>query len=144
MKKSFKVLAMLLALTLTIGLGAGSAKAKSIYFAGKYQRYKGIYCILSMSQYSSPEGREVGTFSLKTNGTFYDKAAGMRVYPCDTKISGTLKKTSKRNVYQCKKGKSVVTLKVYKKKVVVKVNSRAKHDYYNFSGTYKLKKRYYS
>ena len=54
MKKSFKVLAMLLALTLTIGLGAGSAKAKSIYFAGKYQRYKGIYCTLSMSQYSSP------------------------------------------------------------------------------------------
>ena len=36
MKKSFKVLAMLLALTLTIGLGAGSAKAKSIYFAGEY------------------------------------------------------------------------------------------------------------
>lgn len=107
-----------------------SKKVKSIYFAGEYEHTK-YGMSLYMNQYSSPEGKEVGNFKL---------TPGVHVY---LDIKGTLKKVA-TNKYQCKKGKSVITFKVYQNKVVIGMNKTALKDYYDYRGTYKLKERYYS
>lgn len=106
------------------------AKAKSIYFAGEYRHTK-YGLTLDMNQYSSPEGKEVGNFNL---------TPGVHVYLA---VEGVLKKAG-TNKYQCKKGKSVFTFKVYEDKVVIEMNKKALKDYLDYRGTYKLKKRYYS
>lgn len=124
MKKSFKVLAMLLALTLTIGLGAGSAKAKSIYFAGEYSKRGAM---IQLNQYSSPEGKAYGNFTVNIPH-FYNA------------YSGELIKIGK-NKYRSKKKGLVFTIK--KKKFMLKVTNKKRYDR-ELKGTYKLKKRYYS
>ena len=132
-----KITSLVLAAVLVLGclsgglLNASSASAKSIYFAGEYRRAKGAVT-LSMSQYSSPEGKLVGEFTL---------SSGAHVYLNET---GTLKKV-KTNVYKCKKqGGRTFTFYVYAKKVVVKMNKKALKGYYDYRGTYKLKNRFYS
>jgi hypothetical protein len=111
-----------------VTLNSTQSKAASIYFAGKYKHTK--YALsLKMIEYSSPEGKRVGGFELKP---------GARVYLA---VDGELYKVGK-NKYQYKEGKSIFTFKVYKKKVIVKMNKTAKKNYLDYSGTYKLKKRY--
>lgn len=128
MKRSFRILAMAMAIVLAVGLNAGSAGAKSIYFAGKYRVPNGP--VLKMNEYSSPEGKEVGNFKLDPIAHTY------------LSVKGTLKKTGTANTYVCNKKGSIFTFKVYSNKVTVKMNNKAKKNYLNFSGTYKLKQRY--
>ena len=112
--------------------------ASSIYFAGRYEKvyehedYNNYY-ILEMNQYSSPEGKIVGNFSLTASST----------YRTNSEVYGKLKKVGK-NKYVCKKGKITFKFKVYKNKVVVKQNRMTLSVPDDFSRTYKLKKRYYS
>ena len=108
----------------------GKAKTKPIYFAGKYNNEK-YDLSLYMNQYSSPEGKKVGNFKL---------TIGIRIY---LDIEGELKKV-KQNTYEFKDGKSKITFKVYKNKVLIGMNKTAHKNYYDYRGTYKLKKRYYS
>ena len=122
--KRIMSLVLAVCLLLGVGLSAKEANASSFYFAGKYtQVYAKTYLTLSMNQYSSPEGKEVGNFEIEQ----YYRGETSKV------LSGVLKKTSKENVYKC----GSVRFKVYKKKVKIK-NSES------CDGTYKLKKRYYS
>ena len=105
--------------------GATASAAKRIYFAGEY-RCKlgpGEYYVLQLNQYSSPEGKEVGNYSI----SYLYTATGSHPWG-----DGVVKKTSQKNVYRLGKMK----MKVFKKKVVIK-NGDA-------DGVYKLKKRYYS
>lgn len=142
--KKFSVLCTLLVLVLFVGcfgsviLSSNEAEAKSIYFAGKYEMKKGgdIYD-LDMSQYSSPEGKEVGNFTLTETDMPASRIGSME--------SGTLKRIGK-NKYRYKKGKLTLTFKVYKKKVKVTQKGKGSGVYRKnvFTGTYKLKKRYYS
>lgn len=128
MKKLMKFLSLvLIASIISGGLVYQRVDAKDIDFAGKYNHTKwGLY--LTMNQYSSPEGKEVGKFKLTPSTHVY------------LQVSGTLNKV-KKNVYNYKEGKAVFTFKVYKKKVSVKMNNYAKKNYYDYTGTYKLKKR---
>ena len=98
---------------------------KKNIFAGEY-RCKlgpGEYYVLQLNQYSSPEGKEVGNYSI----SYLYTATGSHPWG-----DGVVKKTSQKNVYRLGKMK----MKVFKKKVVIK-NGDA-------DGVYKLKKRYYS
>lgn len=133
------VFALLISCMSGVGSATTEAKTKNYYFAGKYKmKYKdGSYAILDMQQYTSDDmGKIKGEFSL--DFTSYAGRGG-------SSVVGKLKKIGK-NKYRCKTRKVVFTFKVYRKKVVVK-QSRLNSDwgiYENFSGTYKLKKRYYS
>ena len=130
MKKFVKVLSFVLVILLCVGTVDRRVEAKSIYFAGKYNHTKlGLY--LTMNQYSSPEGKEVGNFTLTPSAHVY------------LQVSGTLYKI-KKNVYRYKEGKSIFTFTVCKKKVNVKMNAYAKKNYLDYTGNYKLKNRYYS
>lgn len=105
--------------------GATASAAKRIYFAGEY-RCKlgpGEYYVLELNQYSSPDGKDVGNYSI----SYLYTATGKHPWG-----DGSVKKTSQKNVYRLGKMK----MKVFKKKVVIK-NSDA-------AGVYKLKKHYYS
>ena len=121
MKKITKLVCVAMALVILVCStnGATASAAKRIYFAGEY-RCKlgpGEYYVLQLNQYSSPDGKDVGSYSI----SYLYTATG-----------GSVKKTSQKNVYRLGKMK----MKVFKKKVVIK-NSDA-------AGVYKLKKRYYS
>ncbi len=143
---AMKKLGFALVLLLLFGCVGGAvsnttteAKTKNYYFAGRYKKvYKDkSYAILKMSQYSSDdEGKIKGNFSL--DFTSFSGRGGS----C---VRGKLKKIGK-NKYRYKVDKVVFTFKVYSKKVVIKQRGTS-FNYginENFSGTYKLKKRYYS
>ena len=98
------------------------ASAASIYFAGRYAKSDGAK--ISLSKYSSPEGRVVGSFEI-------DIPLFFNAY------SGELVKIGKNKYRSQKKG---LTITVYKKKLVMKV-SGSRYDK-ALRGTYKLKKRY--
>lgn len=129
--KKVKMISFALVFALLIGIVMPVQKveaASKIDFGGKYNHTKwGLY--LKMHEYIYPEGKTKGNFRLEPSAHVY------------LAVEGTLKKIGK-NKYQCKKGKSVFTFKVYKKKVVVSMNKRAVKDYFDYRGTYKLKKRY--
>jgi hypothetical protein len=114
--------------------------ASNIYFAGEYTCKKvkdsdlssdKIPVSISMSEYSSIEGKIYGVFTIT-----------IPIRHLFTEWNGTLKKTAK-NTYVFKDGKVKFTFKVSKKKVVIKQNRTDDDTYfYNISGTYKLTKRY--
>lgn len=127
MKRSTKIVAVVLALALCITYIPSTkvdAKSKSIRFAGVYQRQlnKKEAILFDFQQYSSPEGKEVGSFEIQ----YYMKGAGYHNWG-----GGLIKKTG-TNQYTLDGG---MKLKVYKTKVVI---SKCK----GYNGTYKLKKRY--
>ena len=127
MKKITKFVCVAMALVILVcsTSGATASAAKRIYFAGEY-RCKlgpGEYYVLQLNQYSSPEGKEVGNYSI----SYLYTATGKHPWG-----DGVVKKTSQKNVYRLGKMK----MKVFKKKVVIK-NGDA-------DGVYKLKKIYYS
>lgn len=129
--KIIKSLSIILVIALFTGIIPNKfVNAKTIYFAGEYEHSKWSLSLI-MNQYSSPEGKEVGNFEL---------SPGAHVY---LSVSGTLS-TVKNNVYRYKEGKAVFTFKVYKNKVKIKMNKYAKKNYYNYTGTYKLKQHFYS
>lgn len=135
----FLVLIMVFALADGVVVQSNAVSAKSIYFAGFYnKKTKDGKKTLTMNQYSSPEDKKVGNFSLEE--FVYNEYTGY--YNLWESTKGTLKKIGK-NKYRCKKGKITFTFTVYKKKVVVKQNRKGSLST-NFTGTYKLKKRYYS
>lgn len=123
MKKMMKTFALAIALLLAAGSVTGTyASAASIYFAGRYAKSDGAK--ISLSQYSSPEGRVVGSFEIDIPH-FYNA------------YNGELVKIGKNKYRSQKKG---LTITVYKKKLVMKV-SGSRYDK-ALRGTYKLKKRY--
>ena len=127
MKKITKLVCVAMALVILVcsTSGATASAAKRIYFAGEY-RCKlgpGEYYVLQLNQYSSPDGKDVGNYSI----SYLYTATGKNPWG-----DGSVKKTSQKNVYRLGKMK----MKVFKKKVVIK-NS-------DVDGVYKLKKRYYS
>lgn len=109
-------------------------KAKDIYFAGRYKMNyysSNEYFVLDMNQYSSPEGKEKGNFTI---GYVY-KPTGYHPW-----YEGTLSKIGK-NKYQYKNGKIKITFKVYKNKVSVNGNKYCDDSIF---GKYKLEERFYS
>lgn len=132
MKKLMKFLSLVLIASIISGsLVYQQAEAKDIYFAGKYEMSYGAdeYFQLDMNQYSSPKGKKKGNFTI----WYGYKPTGLHPY-----YEGTLSKIAK-NKYQYKDGKSKVTFKVYKKKVVISGNKYCDSE---IKGTYKLKKRF--
>ena len=104
MKTVRKILSMTLIIAMCVAvLGTVKASAKSIYFAGEYRKSDGAEIILN--KYSSPAGKNVGYFQINIP-SFYGA------------YSGELMKKSKDKYYTKKKG---ITIKVYKKKIVVTV-----------------------
>lgn len=136
MKNRFKVFSIVLTLVLLCGTVTKSytSAASSIYFAGEYRNStKKIKYKLYLNEYSSPEGKIVGNYEFKAITKGY---AGW---------NGELKKIGK-NKYQEKTPASVLdgytlTFTVSKNKVVVKQKGQVLRGV-NFSGTYKLKKRF--
>ena len=108
------------------------AAAKSIYFAGEYKANKKRFPYkLEMNVYSSPEGKKVGNY---------------RFIPIDKAYSGwngEVKKIGKNKYREKVPGPAgyTITFKVKKKSVVVKQKKTILRGV-NFSGKYKLKKRY--
>lgn len=100
------------------------AKSKNIYFSGEYRMKIDTdeYFVLQTAQYSSPEGKVKGNFTIYY---YYKPSGGMRPW-----IDGTLKRVG-TNKYKSGKMK----LRVYKKKIVISNGG-------DYNGTYKLKKRY--
>lgn len=135
MKKLTKILSIvLIAAIISSSVVYQQADAKDIYFAGKYRMNSGSneYFQLDMNQYSSPEGKEKGNFTI-----WYGYKPAGHLTPW---YDGTLNRTGK-NTYQYRKGKEKVVFKVYKKKVVISGNKYCDD---SMLGTYKLKKRFYS
>lgn len=131
MKKLMKFLSLVLIAAIISGnIVCRQAEAKDIYFAGQYNmNYSSDeYFRLDMNQYSYPKGKKKGNFTI----WYCYKPTGLHHY-----YEGTLSKIAK-NKYQYKDGKSKVTFKVYKKKVVVSGNKYCNSE---IMGTYKLKKR---
>ena len=127
MKRITKIFCIAMAFVLLASTinGNSASAAKRIYFAGEY-RCKlgpGEYYVLQLNQYSSPEGKEVGNYSI----SYLYTATGKHPWG-----DGVVKKTSQKNVYRLGKMK----MKVFKKTVVIK-NGDA-------DGVYKLTNRYYS
>jgi len=108
------------------------AAAKSIYFAGEYRANKKRFPYkLEMNVYSSPEGKMVGNY---------------RFIPIDDDYAGwngQLKKIGKNKYREKIPGAAgyTITFSVKKKSVVVKQKKTILRGV-NFSGKYKLKKRY--
>lgn len=132
MKRITKIssVALILAVAVCIGLiptGKVDAKSKNIYFAGEYRmKIKGdSYYVLSLSQFSSPEGKKVGSYEMMS----CDLPSFTNVYICK---NGELTRVGK-NKYKSGKMK----IRVYKKKIVISKGG-------DYNGTYKLKKRYVS
>lgn len=131
MKKFTKIaMAIILTLAMTITIipaGRVDAKSKNIYFAGEYQKKLGggEYMVLTVNQYSSPEGKTVGNYELMSCNL-----------PSFTNIyvwkNGEIKRTG-TNKY--KSGK--MNIRVYKKKIVITKGGK-------YNGTYTLKKRFVS
>ena len=86
--------------------GVAKTSAKSIYFSGEYRKSDGAEFILN--QYSSPEGKNVGNFKINIPYAY-------------NAYSGELMKQGKDKYYSKKKG---LTIKVYKKKIVVTVSGK--------------------
>ena len=107
-------------------------EAKSIYFSGMYKcSKKGVPYKLELNMYSSPEGKMVGN---------YDFIPVNKEY---VGWNGELKKVGK-NKYQERfpgVGGFTLTFKVKKKSVIVKQKGTVLRGV-DFSGKYKLKKRY--
>ena len=123
MKKMMKTFALAIALLLAAGSVTGTyASAASIYFAGRYAISDGAK--ISLSKYSSPEGRVVGSFVIFKTQFF------------NSKIGVFLNIGKKKYSYQNKSVKKPIKTK----KLVMKV-SGSRYDK-ALRGTYKLKKRY--
>lgn len=128
MKRITKIaVALLLAVAVCVGFVPSEkveAKSKNIYFSGEYQMKTGTdeYFILKTNQYSSPEGKVKGNFTIYY---YYKPSGGMHPWQ-----DGKMKRVG-TNKY--KSGK--MALRVYKEKIVISNGG-------DYSGTYKLKKRY--
>ena len=119
--KKFLSMTVIAALCVTI-MSTVKVSAGSIYFSGEY--YKSDGAGITLNEYSSPEGKNVGNFQVLVPHAY-------------NAYSGELMKVSNNKYRSKKKG---LTFKVYKKKVVVTVSSN-KFDK-ALKGTYKLTKRY--
>ena len=67
MKKVTKIMAIALTIAICFGVvPAKTSNAKSIYFAGEYKRKLkgGDYYRIELNQYSSPEGKKVGNYTV--------------------------------------------------------------------------------
>ena len=134
MKRKIKIFSIVFTLILLCNtVTCRYANAANIYFAGEYQSTKKkIKYKLYLNKYSSPEGKKVGN---------YEFAAITKGY---TGWDGEIQKIGK-NKYQEKFVSPIdgytLTFRVYKSKVVVKQKGTILRGV-NFSGTYKLKKRY--
>ncbi len=140
-----KKIRIMVALMLILGCCAGEmfgavsvdAKTKNYYFAGKYKaKFRdGSHAELEMTQSLSGKAERVkGKFSME-----YISFTGRGLSIAE----GKLTKIGK-NKYLCKRGKVRLTFKVYPKKVVVKQKGTSFNlgIYDDFTGTYRLKKRY--
>lgn len=122
MKKSFRILAMVMAIVLAIGVNAGGVSAKTIYFAGEYSSSRAsIY----LNQYSSIEGKAYGNFTINVPHA-YGAYRGELI-----KIGA--------NKYRSKDKGLIFT--VSKKKVKVKIVKKKKYGW-EIGGTYKQYKKY--
>ena len=110
------------------------AKAKSIYFSGIYEGSSGstIGSTISLSQYSSQEPEEKKRNEVATFEIDIPHAYGA--------YKGVLIKIGENKYRPKKKG---LEIKVYEKKIVVKVTNKRIYDK-ELAGTYKLVKRLYS
>ena len=126
MKKSFRILAMVMAIVLAIGVNAGSAGAKTIYFAGEYSKCDGSAgASVYLNQYSSVEGKAYGNYSFNEPHLY-------------GAFEGELIKVGANKYRSSKKG---LIIKVGKKKLTVKVVNKKRYDK-ELAGKYKRYKKY--
>lgn len=123
MKKSFRILAMVMVIVLAIGVNAGSAGAKTIYFAGEYSKSDGASIYLN--QYSSIEGKTYGNYTVNVPHAY-------------GAYSGELIKIGANKYRSSKKG---LIITVGKKKLTVKVVNKKRYDK-ELAGKYKRYKKY--
>ena len=141
MNRKLRAMVMAIVLGLTCICGdyfSNTTASAAIYFAGHYMKvieYDGYsdYYELTMNQYSSPEGEEVGNFELIQYSTYRENAY----------VKGKLKKVG-TNKYKCKKGKIKFTFIVKKNMVIVKQNRTTLGVAVDFTNKYKCLEHYYS
>ncbi len=110
-----------------------SAKKKEprYTFGGEYviKKKNGETWKLVLSEFSSPEGKEVGSMDIYFKASHRDTMVltGFTDFP--------IKKTRKKNTYKC----TDLTIRVYKKKIKVSGDDKG-----GCNGIYRLKKRYVS
>ena len=126
-----------LSFTFLIGIPEKKVEAKNRNFAGKYQvveKYDGYkdYYIFKLKQYKKPKNGSVGEVEV----------IQMSTYRLNVGCTMKLKKGKGSNVYNSKYKKVKFRIKVNKNSIEVSQKKQNLIICYDFTGTYKLKKRY--